>query len=167
MKKIIIGAIAIVVLGIAWYGLSPLLKNKVVNDPLPVPVITQPETSVTIADTPAAGNIEEKTQPVMTERVAITDTIAHPGSGFVRVVTDGTRQFLRYEDYKTINGPDVRVYLATDLKAKDFVDLGPIKGTEGNINYEIPPGTDLSKYRYALTWCEDFSVLFNSAELKL
>lgn len=167
MKKIVIGVVTTVVLGIAWYGLSPLLNNKVVDDPLPVPATTQPEVSPSVAAAPATENDEEKRLPVMTERVAITDTIAHPGSGFVRVVTDGERQFLRYEDYRTINGPDVRVYLATDLKATDFVDLGPIKGTEGNINYEIPAGTDLAKYRYALTWCEDFSALFNSAELKI
>lgn len=78
---------------------------------------------------------------------------------------DGGAQYLRYENYKTINGPDLRVYLATDARATEFVDLGPIKATEGNINYLIPPGTDLSRYRYALTWCEDFAVLFNSAEL--
>ncbi len=160
MKKTIIGVIVIIVLGVGWYALSPRFMNKVVDEPVPsgggsggmIPrsgVVTAPE----------------KTESVMTNRIPVVATPAHPASGFVRVVKDGTARYLRYEDYKTINGPDVRVYLAADLEAKDFIDLGPLKGTEGNINYEIPAGTDLGKYRYALTWCEDFSVLFNSAEL--
>ncbi|MEI9966898.1 MAG: DM13 domain-containing protein [Candidatus Moraniibacteriota bacterium] len=68
-------------------------------------------------------------------------------------------------ELQTINGPDVHVYLANNLDAKDYVDLGSIKGTEGNINYEVPAGIDIDKYRYALHWCEKFSVLFNSADL--
>lgn len=160
MKKIVIGVIAIIVLGAGWYALSPRFINKVVDEP--VPSGGRSGTTTTGSD---AITTPEMTEAVMTNRIPVVATPAHPASGFVRVVKDGTARYLRYEDYKTINGPDVRVYLAADLEAKDFIDLGPLKGTEGNINYEIPAGTDLGKYRYALTWCEDFSVLFNSAEL--
>lgn len=159
MKKIALGTVIAIALGIAWYGLSPLLVKKAVNDPLPS------EASRTV-ESESAVMLPEK-ESAMTSRVPVVPTALHPASGFVRIAKDGTARYLRYEDYKTINGPDVRVYLSADLEAKDFIDLGPLKGTEGNINYEIPAGTDLAKYRYALTWCEDFSVLFNSAELAL
>lgn len=159
MKKIIIIIVVAVVLGVAWYGLLPLFNNKLVNDPVPSSVPTTPEQTVT-SDTPA-----ETVKTTNSPAITITDTVAHPASGQVRVIQTGNQQILRYENYKTINGPDVRVYLATDTNATEFIDLGPIKGTEGNINYDIPAGTDLEKYHYALTWCEDFSVLFNSADL--
>ena len=48
----------------------------------------------------------------------------------------------------------------------DFVDLGALKGNSGNQRYEIPAGTDTSKYKQALIWCRAFSVGFTAAELK-
>jgi len=77
---------------------------------------------------------------------------------------DGS-QYVRFENFKSTNGPDLFVYLATDDQASDFVDLGRLKGNVGNQNYEIPEGVDLSKYNKVLVWCKAFSVLFGSAEL--
>jgi hypothetical protein len=160
MKKILLIVSILLIAGIAWYGLSPLLDTKKVNDELPT-LDAQRERN--------QNNPESAVDPSplvsITRSVAIADTPLHPASGQVRIVETGRRKILRYENYKTINGPDVRVYLATDKDAKEFVDLGPIKGTEGDINYDIPEGTDLEKYHFALTWCEDFNVLFNSADL--
>jgi hypothetical protein len=48
----------------------------------------------------------------------------------------------------------------------DFVNLGRLKGDFGDQNYKIPEGTDLSKYDIVLIWCQAFSVLFGSGELK-
>lgn len=103
----------------------------------------------------------------MSEPVPIVDTPLHPASGSVRIIRNDDGTLIRYENYKTINGPDVRVYLAKDLKATEYVDLGPLKGTEGNINYPVPAEVNVDDYRYVLTWCEDFAVLFNSADLSL
>lgn len=162
MKKIFIITGVIIFLGIAWYGLSPLFKNKYVNDALPGTLSKETSSGTTESKTLTG---DAKGEANISEPVSIVDTAAHPASGVVRVVKTGSDTIVRYENYKTINGPDVRVYLANDLKAKDFVDLGPIKGTEGNINYAVPDGVDVDTYRYVLTWCEDFSVLFNSADL--
>ena len=72
---------------------------------------------------------------------------------------------LNLEDFKTTNGPDLYVYLATDDRATEFVDLGKLKTSNGNQDYEIPENVDLSKYDKILIWCKAFSVLFGSAEL--
>ncbi|MFZ1720821.1 MAG: DM13 domain-containing protein [Candidatus Moraniibacteriota bacterium] len=160
MKKILFSIIGIVILGVAWYGLSPLFMNKRVDDTLPVAVQpSKPENDSSKNDTAS----QEK--PMESEAFPIVDTPAHPASGQVRIIQTGDETIVRYENYKTINGPDVRVYLAKDLDAKEYVDLGPLKGTEGNINYSIPKGVKIADYKYALTWCEDFAVLFNSADL--
>jgi hypothetical protein len=146
MKKVIVyGAIviAIPVLAFAYYAISPLFRVIKADDALPV-ATTQVDAA------PAA---------------VVTGTTGHPASGTVRVVTADGKSFVRYENFKTINGPDIYVYLSKDLDAKEFVNLGPVKATEGNVNYEIPAGTDISQYRYVLTWCKQFGVLFNSATL--
>lgn len=167
-NHIVIALVVLVVVSVAWYALLPLFQNKVVNDALPEstpqvnPSQKMPQ-SIAVGEPSPNGEI----QPLISASFPIIDTPAHPASGAVRIVRSADETILRYENYKTINGPDLKVYLAKDLEAKEYVDLGPIKGTEGNINYTIPKDVDISQYRYALTWCEDFSVLFNSADLSL
>lgn len=133
------GVILVGILGFAYYAVSPLFIHIKVDEALPT----------------AVGS----------PRVAVVDTPIHPASGFVRIVDADGKMYVRYEEYKTINGPDLYVYLAKDLDATEFVDLGKIKATEGNINYEIPAGVDIAEYPYVLTWCKAFGVLFNSADL--
>ena len=90
----------------------------------------------------------------------------HKAEGIAKVVNlaDG-RTFLRLENLKTTNGPDLYVYLSVSKDASDIVNLGRLKGNIGNQNYEIPAGTDLSKYNTVLIWCKAFSTLFGSAKL--
>jgi hypothetical protein len=80
---------------------------------------------------------------------------------------DDNSNILRLEGLKATNGPDLYVYLATDKSASDTVNLGRLKANNGNQNYVIPLGTDLSKHDIVLIWCKAFSVLFGSAELKI
>ena len=90
----------------------------------------------------------------------------HKAEGITKVINlaDG-RTFLRLENLKTTNGPDLYVYLSVGKDASDIVNLGRLKGNIGNQNYEIPAGTDLSKYDTVLIWCKAFSTLFGSAKL--
>jgi Electron transfer DM13 len=98
--------------------------------------------------------------------VGVNDGI-HNAEGQAKVIklSDGSN-FLRLEDFRSTNGPDLYVYLSTDKGNSDFVNLGRLKGNIGEQNYKIPQGTDLSKYDTALIWCQAFSVLFGSAELR-
>jgi hypothetical protein len=91
----------------------------------------------------------------------------HNAEGIAREISleDG-KKFIRFENFKVTNGPDLFVYLATDKSASDFVDIGRLKANNGNQNYPIPEGTDLTKYGTVLIWCKAFSVLFGSADLK-
>ena len=141
-KKIIIAVVVIAILSFAYYAISPLFRNIKANDVLPV---NNAETTSQGAD--------------------VIGTTGHPASGTVRVVQSDGKNYVRYENFKTINGPDIFVYLAKDTLAKDFVSLGTVKATEGNINYEIPAGVNPKDYPYVLTWCKSFSVLFNYAKV--
>ena len=91
----------------------------------------------------------------------------HNAEGMAREISlENRKQFIRFENFKVTNGSDLFVYLATDKSASDFVDIGRLKANNGIQNYEVPEGTDLTKYDTVLIWCKAFSVLFGSADLK-
>ncbi|GAB3533398.1 DM13 domain-containing protein [Arthrobacter tecti] len=102
----------------------------------------------------------------------------HATSGTVRIIEqpDGQR-VLTLENLDTSNGPDVHVWLsAADVVegpdgwytagSADFVDLGIIKGNQGNQVYEIPDDVDLTTFRAVDLWCVQFSVSFGAAQLE-
>ena len=70
------------------------------------------------------------------------------------------------ENFKTLNGPDLYVYIVTNKNAKDFVNLGMIQQFSGIQTYEIPNDFDFEKYNEVLIWCKAFGVLFGSAQLQ-
>lgn len=145
--------IVIVLLSVAYYAISPLFRNVRLDEAVP-----QAEQ----ASTTTSANIPQTSGSMF---ASVTGTAGHPASGTARVVGTDGKTYIRYENFKTINGPDIYVYLSKDLNAKEFVDLGEVRATEGNINYEVPSSVDLSEYNYVLTWCKQFGVLFNYADL--
>ncbi len=110
---------------------------------------------------------QPNTEPIMGNFIDAGDGF-HKAEGIAKVIdlTD-EKTFLRLENLKTTNGPDLYVYLSTGKDASDIVNLGRLKGNIGNQNYEIPIGTDLSKYNTVLIWCKAFSTLFGSAQLTI
>lgn len=188
MKKLLLLIILIAIGGLAYYGLSPLFKTKEVNDPLPSGATEEEKTMMesqggfeNLSEDEQSQMMEQmeeinSTGPVQTEDVMLTleptperseimDTIGHPAEGTVRIIESNGETIIRFENFKTINGPRLHVYLAKDLDANEFIDLGPIRGTEGNINYVVPEGVDLSEYNYVMHWCVPFGVLFNFAKI--
>lgn len=91
-------------------------------------------------------------------------SLAHPTSGVASVSDDKSR--LDFKNFKTDSGPKLLVYLTTDTDATEYINLGDLKGIEGDYNYTIPSGTDIGKYKLVNIWCVDFSVSFGYAELK-
>ena len=83
---------------------------------------------------------------------------------------------LRLTNFKTSNGPDVHVVLIAAKDADDDanflkssterVELGMLKGNEGDQNYEIPSGTDLKKFQTVSIYCERFNANFGAAPLE-
>ncbi|MEZ4553655.1 MAG: DM13 domain-containing protein [Dehalococcoidia bacterium] len=89
----------------------------------------------------------------------------HFGSGDVFLVRGPEGELiLRFEDYEVRNGPDLFIYLspdpAGDPEAAGAINLGGIRATKGNVNYEVPAGTDVSAFRSAVIWCRSFDVVF-------
>jgi hypothetical protein len=141
---VIVAAIAI---PIGIYTISPLFISSTVNEPLPA------TTSI------------PREKPLSGIFMGAHDGF-HNAEGNIKLVslTDGSK-ILRLENFKSTNGPNVHVYLSTDKRATDYVDLGKLKANNGDQNYIIPSGTDVTKHNIVLIWCKDFSVLFGSAVL--
>jgi ribosomal protein L14 len=165
--KISIGATVLAVLGFAYYAVAPIFIHVRLDESAPQAKTIESETSTPEATT----TLHSKATSVLTDKTGeekkavIVGTARHPASGSVRVINTENEAVVRYENFKTLNGPDLFVYLAKDLDAKEYVNLGVLKATEGNVNYTVPAGTDVSEYRYALIWCKQFGVLFNYADI--
>jgi len=99
---------------------------------------------------------------------------AHKGEGNALIVQLPTGQrFLRLEDFKVTNGPDLYVYLSghpsprsrAQLHEGAAFEVGLLKGNVGNQNYELASSMDITKFKSVVIYCKRFSVLFASAEL--
>ncbi len=180
MKKIPISLGVIVVLAVAYWLLSPFWRNVTLDEKLPGTTNTAITDNLSAMDAGTKADFEKQTMEMRDEMMEKSDAMpakqttvmgranmvarAHDVEGEALLVTSGNETFLRFENLKTINGPDLRIYLSSGLNDDDIVDLGPIRATEGNVNYAIPAGTDLSKYKNAMIWCRAFGVLFSYAQ---
>jgi hypothetical protein len=132
----LVGA-GIVVLVALWWAFRPekLWINQKVNEPAPFVSTTDPRALYT-------GTLEGKTHPT-------------GGRATIYEAPDG-RQYLRLSNFTTSNGPDVHVLLARSTDGKlsqeivkgdlDRIELGLLKGNQGDQNYDLPASVDLGKY---------------------
>ena len=155
--KWIVVLIGIPLLAGAWWAFRPekLFINQKVNEAAPAALSAEPETLYT-------GKLEGK---------------VHPTSGRATVYksVDG-KEYLRLSDFTTSNGPDVHVILVRfEDKALDgeivkgdldSVELGTLKGNQGDQNYDLPVGADLNKYQEVAIYCERFHAIFGVARLE-
>jgi Electron transfer DM13 len=101
---------------------------------------------------------------------------AHKTSGRATIYSVDGKETLRLTNFKTSNGPDVHVVLIAASDAQDNenfldksverVELGKLKGNEGDQDYAVPSGTDLSKFKAVSIYCERFNANFGIAPLE-
>jgi hypothetical protein len=156
-RKWILAAIGIPVLVAAWWAFRPekLFINQRVNEAAPVALSSEPEALYT-------GRLEGK---------------VHQTSGRATIykTADG-KEYLRLSDFTTSNGPDVHVLLVrADDKALEQeivkgdlagVELGALKGNQGDQNYDLPVAADLNQYQAVAIYCQRFHAIFGVAKLE-
>ena len=97
----------------------------------------------------------------------------HATSGTVRVLETGDdTRVVRLEGFETENGPDLYLYLTTNRANGDegafddeFVNLGRLKGNQGDQNYDLAADADLARFRTVVIWCDRFNSPFGAADL--
>jgi hypothetical protein len=156
-KKLILSLIGVPVLVGAWWAFRPekLFINEKVSEAAPAALSGEPEALFT-------GKLEGK---------------IHQTSGRATIykTADG-KEYLRLSDFTTSNGPDVHVVLVrAEDKALDAeivkgelesVELGTLKGNQGDQNYDLPASADLDKYQAVAIYCERFHAVFGVAKLE-
>jgi hypothetical protein len=172
---LIIGAL-VVWLVFFVFAFHLIFIDDKVNEADPFATVTPSATSLGTATPEIASAVQEPRIATgvarETHRGSFVDR-SHPSSGVATITTDGTRTFLRFEELRTDNGPDLFVYLSAGVTATspsgelddDFIDLGKLKGNIGSQNYEVPAGTDLAKYKTVVIWCRRFSTAFGTSDL--
>lgn len=176
-RPVVIGAVvavALVAFVLVWFQPQKLLTDVQVDESLPGATSGDRVRSEEARDVEPQGNNDGSARPtlqVLSE--GQFRPLAHPVSGKATLleVDDGDR-YLRLEEFMVENGPDLRVYLSAAPSradgsefARDFVDLGALKGNVGDQNYRIPPGANLDRFMSAVIWCRRFSVGFAVAPL--
>ena len=153
----ILMAAGLPVLIAAWWAFRPekLWINQRVDEPAPFALHTEP-------------------RPLFTGRL---DGKAHPTSGRATIyeASDGNR-YLRLTDFMTSNGPDLHVVLAWGNDKNlgqeivkgglDHIELGPLKGNQGDQSYDLPASIGLQKYNAVVIYCERFHAIFGVARLE-
>lgn len=130
--------------------------------------------------TQSPAGAQESSKSDNTAKTLATGTFhgkVHKTSGRATVYQESNgRLVLRFTNFKTSNGPDVHVILVATKDAPDDanflknntprIELGNLKGNEGDQNYEIPTGTDLAKFQTVSIYCERFNANFGAAPLE-
>lgn len=94
---------------------------------------------------------------------------SHKGSGELSILQKGEELTVRFENFESTNGPDLKVILVEKIEGTsratvgEKLELGPLKSINGNQNYEVPAGTDISKYTGVMIYCKQFGVVFSRA----
>lgn len=193
-RLLIIGAIVVLIAVAwpAWWFLSPLFIDDVVDEDFPMsfnavlpPGMSQQEAEDEMAEAAAVdAPVDEEmpepmaspTAPVRVKTGSFTDADRfHKGSGSATIYrgSDGSH-LLRFEDFSVTNGPALIVILSPHPNARNsaeahlegYVSLGNLKGNIGNQNYELPADLDVSTIGSVIIYCEPFSVVFSVAPLR-
>ena len=184
-KKIVLLIILLILAGAAWYIFSVISGTKELDEPSPLDTVLPPSHEVDDAldtmDEETKAQFEKKVEEMKDKVMVAADEMpqtpsivaqgefqrrAHRVEGRALLIEHGGKKTLRFENFKTINGPNLHIYLSSSLGISDAIDLGEIRGTKGNINYPVDGAIDTDKYNKVLVWCEPFRVLFSYTELK-
>lgn len=168
-----VAAVLAVALAAGLWAFEPwrLWTRSTVDEALPMaaaapaPAVAAPP-GAPAAPAPPPGPV------TLSDAAFVTQEHATTGRALLVELPDGSR-VVRLEGFATSDGPDLDVWV-TDRPAGAewdvyddgrWVDLGELKGTDGNQNYLVPPGTDLAGLTSVVIWCDRFDVAFGSAPL--
>ena len=137
----LVAVIAVLVVAFGWFEVHTLVIDDRVAETAPV-----------ASDVAWQGSFE---------------SLDHETLGSAVVLGAADERYVRLQDFRTSNGPDLRVYLipAGADGIGDAIDLGPLKGNVGDQNYAVPPTADLAQYSRVLIWCVRFDSPFGAATL--
>jgi len=171
--RVAAAAVASAAFVLVWFQPQKLFIDDRVDEALPtVATAASPAESEADTGTVAPTGTDEPDEPLEVVRGDFV-SIDHGTTGIALVLelSDG-RRVVRLEGLDTSNGPDLFVYLtvaptdgAEAAFDDEFVNLGRLKGNQGDQNYDLPAGTDLTRFATVVIWCDRFDSAFGAADL--
>lgn len=151
-KKLLIAAGVVIVLGVAYWLISPLFIDVEVSESL---------TDIEV------DNAEMAQAPEIVRQGTFVSLAGHSAEGTATLVKAGEKYYVRFEDdFEMTNGPDLFVHFGKNDAYAIEARLGALKGNIGSQNYEVPEGIDPLQYEDVWVWCRAFAVPFGKATLK-
>jgi hypothetical protein len=148
-------------------GEGAKLAQRPDPDATPTPSTTpsSPSTPSSAPSTPTPG------PGVLASGSFVDGEPGHEGSGTAELqrLTGGSLN-LFLSNFSVTNGPDLVVVLSEDpagsrSSVSTGLTLDALKANNGNQNYEIPAGTDLSRFKSVIIYCKSFPTVFAYATL--
>jgi hypothetical protein len=90
--------------------------------------------------------------------------LGHEAKGKAEIISVGSITFLRFENFEVTSGPDLHVYMTINGDATTGIDLGKLKGSIGDQNYELDR-VDTKTYDTVVIYSQPFHVYFAKAKL--
>ncbi len=153
----------------AYFALAAINRDAAVRM---VTAALQPGAPAPAAD----ADLPEMNSPELAARGAFTqlDPIRYAqGTALIYIGADD-RKVLRLENFTSANNSDLRVILSAFLSPTttaemrfndlDF-DVGPLKGTYGNQNYEIPQELNILDYASVVIYSPGIDLIYSVAPL--
>ena len=153
LVAVVSGIVGFVAGNLFWYLASPLWIDQVVSES---------DASVASSTRVASGSFSDADR-------------SHRGSGTVELFENPSGGLvLRFTNFEVTNGPDLEVWMvqgeniqsSADVKTREYVSLGQLKGNIGDQNYELPSDINWQEFPSVVIWCEQFGVLFSPATLQ-
>ncbi len=168
--------ITVPILVVAWWTVSPFFIDRTADDAFPTltaggTATTAPVSAPTMPGASPAPAVPASMTPAEPVKLSSGELVGidHRASGSVAVYrVEGGQHVVRFEEFDVQNGPDYRVYLVPGPGQQGTdggLDLGPMRANRGNLNVDVPAGTDMSAYATVLVWCRAFSVPIANATL--
>ena len=144
------------------FVIIPQLVRSTVHEAPPAPAAAAERVAAA-----TAAPVALPTPAVLATGVLRKVDSVHYGSGRVTILDLAGARYLRFENVAIAGAPNMFVYLSdrSDGRPGNFVDLGPLKATDGSFNYPLPDGLALGDIHSVVVWCRAFSVTVTYADL--
>ena len=100
----------------------------------------------------------------MIKQTQVSGIKGYKAAGTASVFVSGTMVFLRFEDFGVASGIDQHVYLTKDGTIDTGIDIGPLKASQGDQNYNIS-GIDHDSYNFVIVYSKTFDMYYAYAKL--
>lgn len=149
MKKSILIILALVVVGVAYWLISPLFITEKVDEKLE-----------------DIMRIDTLLSPEIIAEGTFVGLGGRNAQGQARLIKVADKYYIRFEDdFRVTNGPDLFVYFGKNGRYDASAKIDGLKGNVGGQNYEVPVSLNPANYNEVWVWCRAFSVAFGKVNL--